>query len=375
MPDDISLLPEGMRKTEDSMKGTAAPVAPPSSGSELKFSVPKEESEDIEVIEIDEGEVDQVLASEPPLTRFIYKVAATFDEVKHKLFQPKEAEPAPKLPPQFFTPPPLKTPAVSAPPVGASASVAPAAAAPSFVSAGTPSSSPASAGIAPSAPAKPKTKITPYETVPRRVRVIKRVRKPVRVSFVSSEDIHLMQIDVPKRRFTLILAAVVFAVLIGGGWYFLSTQAGAAHGELAKADAQLADIHVQISQQQSAWTSFQELEPKLKALRTLLDTHISPTRLFDELESHTLPTVAYSSFSLTPDKRVTLLTTADSFQTAAQQVVIFQQLPYVKKVEASSYTAKYNTPQQTQPSGVDFQLVLTLSDDALQTSSTVATAQ
>jgi len=361
MPDDISLLPEGMRKKEDELKGTEAPKAPAASSSELKFSVPKEEGEDIEVIEIDEGEVDQVLASEPPLTRFMYKAASVFDELKAKLFQPKVEEPAPKLPPQFFTPPPLKPTSSAAP---SPAAVSSPGVGPESVAA------PAPGGAVASTPAKPKAKITAFESVPRRVRVIKRVRKPVRVSFVSSDDIRMMQVDVPKRKYTLALASFVFVLLIGGGWYFLSTQAAATHGELTKANEQLADVRLQISQQQSAWASFQELEPKLKALRVLLDAHVSPTRLFDDLEQNTLPTVTYASFSLSSENQVSLLTTADSFQTAAQQVQIFQHLPYITKVEASSYTAKYATDGAATPSGVDFQLTLTLKNDALNTAST-----
>ncbi|MFZ2803741.1 MAG: hypothetical protein WA001_00810 [Patescibacteria group bacterium] len=367
MPDDISLLPEGLRKKEDDLKTTAPPKAPAASGNELKFSIPKDEGEDIEVIEIDEGEVDQVLAGEPPLTRFIYKVASVFDELKTKLFQAKLPEPAPKLPPQFFTPPPVKAkaaPGAVPSPVGTGAAVAPA-----------PSVGAQPVGVSPATPAKPRVIVTPSQTVPHRVRVIKRIRKPVRVSFVSDDDLRLLHIDVPKRRFTFIVTAIVFVLLIGGGWYFLGQQAQAAQGELAKANSQLSDVRSQIATEQASWSSFQDLEPRLKALRSLLDAHISPTRLFSDIETNTLPTVTYSSFSMSADSDVTLLTTADSFETAAEQVKIFQQLPYVTKVEASSYSASYATPSAPEPSSVNFQLVLTLSGSALNaSSSTVATA-
>ena len=47
------------------------------------------------------------------------------------------------------------------------------------------------------------------------------------------------------------------------------------------------------------------------------------SQLLDELEQNTLPTVSYDSFSLTPDRQVALAVTADSLDSAAQQMVAF----------------------------------------------------
>lgn len=356
MSDEISLLPDELRKKEEELKQTKSTVVKPS---DIKFSVPADEQEDVEVIEIDEGDVDQVLAGEPPLSRFLYKISSTFDELKAKLFQPKAVEPPPKLPPQFFTPPPAKSkPAVPS-------VVTPSAEKVSTIAAPAP--------VVPASPAKPKATIKPFETVPRRVRVIKRVRKPVRVSFVSEDDLRLQHIDISRRKFTFVAATILFACLIGGGAYFLQLQALAANGELAKANAQLADIRSQIQTKQGRWAAFQDLQPHLKALTMLLDQHISPTRLFDELEKNTLPTVSYQSFSLSPDKKVTLQAVANSFGSAAQQVALFSKRDFVKKVEATNYSAKYEPPEATSPTSVTFQMVLTLTNAALFANNTVAT--
>lgn len=349
MSDEISLLPEELRKKEEVLKHTSPPP-PEAKGQDLRFSVPKEEGEDIEVIEIDEGEVDQVLESEPPLTRFIYKVSAAFDDMRQKLFQPRAVEPPPKLPPQFFTPPPKK-PLPGAPPTAAAV--------------GAPTPAPAVGAAALAAGEKPKARVVPFEKVPRRVRVIKRIRKPVRVSFVSEEDLRLMRVDIPKRRFTFITVTILFAVLLGGSWYLLDQQKQAAASELSKADKQLGDLRRAVQEKQAAWTSFQDLEPRLKALAGLLRQHVSANRLLESIETYTLPTVAYQSMSLSADRRVTLLVVADSFETAAGQVATFQKAPFVKKIEAAGYTATYDPPDSYVPKSVEFQAVLTLSDDAL----------
>ena len=71
---DISLLPEEMRgkeKAEES-KPQSAPVAE----SGLKMHVPSMEvDEDIEIIEVDEGDLAAVLSEEPFMTKFTYRLS------------------------------------------------------------------------------------------------------------------------------------------------------------------------------------------------------------------------------------------------------------------------------------------------------------
>jgi len=361
MSEEISLLPEGLRGKEQELKKAEAPQSAP----ELKFSMPSEEGEDIEVIEVDEGEIEQVLASEPLLTRVAYKVTTFLDGLKAKLFQPNLPPPPPKLPPQFFAPPPAKpigapiaAPGISGPkPVPAAGGSVPVAA---KTGAPTPGLQPLAAGT------KPKAQIMPATTAPRRVRVIRRVRKPLRVSFVSDEDLKLLHIDIPKRRFTFITAVIFFSLLIGGGYALLRVQLQGANDGLRAAKARMSDIQQQITQKQGTWTTFQDLEPRLKALVLLLNEHVSPTYLLSLIEKNTLPTVSYSSFSLTPDGKVTLAVTADSLEAAAGQVATFQKAGFITKVDAPAYVVGYPNQDAPKPDNVTFQVSLSLSDTALR---------
>jgi hypothetical protein len=174
------------------------------------------------------------------------------------------------------------------------------------------------------------------------------------------------RIDIGKRRFTLVFLMIFFVCALGVSAYALNIQRVAAHEALTKADAQFADVTGQIQAKQSRWSAFQDLEPRLKALNSLLDTHVSPNRLFQEIEAHTLPTVFYGSLSLTPDKRVTLATSADSLSSAAAQIATFETASFVKKVEVSGYSLKYDPPDAPAPARVDFQIILTLADEALR---------
>ena len=403
MSEDISLLPEGMRKNEDAMKKTE-PAKADSGASELRFSTPLNEEEDIETIEIDEGEVEQVLASEPFLTRLAFKTSEFFEGLKSKLLHPGEPEPPPKLPPQFFAPPPAKPKPVLTP---AAPALTPSGSAPSSsaVAAGTstptpsaastgastafstvpakPAATPAQAGAsllassvaAPGSPpspaaagaaAKPKARIIPAEKTPRRVRVIKRVRKPVRVSFVSEEDLRLLHVDISKRKFTLAILTLLFVASIGVGVFALGQQQAAADAELAAAKTQSADVLSVTAEKQKEWSNFQDLQPRLKALIGLLNQHMSPTHLLASLEKTTLKDVQYGSFSLTPDQRVSLPVITDSYESAARQIVAFQHASFVKSVDASGFTALYDSKNPLLPKSVTFQVTLTLSPSALQ---------
>ncbi len=330
---DISLLPEELRKKEEQLKKTE-PHTPESVASDLKFFVPPEEGEDVEVIEIDEGEVDHVLAGEPFISRAMYRAGVWFQDFKANLFHLQTHEPPPKLPPQFFTPP---------------------------VKAGEGLKS-----VRAEEMGKPKARIIPAEKTPRRVRVIRRVRKPVRVSFVSEEELQLLRVDVPKRRFTFITISVLFVVILAGGFFALSELARSAFAEQMAADRQLADVRSQIKEKQGMWSSFQDLEPKLRALIGLLNAHVSPTRLLERIERTTLPTVQYDLFSLTPDHKISLGVVTNSFESAAEQIVAFQKSGFVKKVDASGYTARYQDEDSPYPSVVSFQLTLSLADDAFR---------
>jgi hypothetical protein len=348
MSSDISLLPEELRKKEETLRQDQ-PKKQEQKPSEMRFSIPPEEGEDVEVIEIDEGEIDQVLEGEPKLARFLYRLNTMVGELKEKFLSPRMEAPGPKLPPTLSATPPSKpkapatpgAPAVAASAAGASASAAGAA-------------------------QKAKAHVVPLPNAPRRVRVIKRVRKPVRVSFVSDDDLRLMHIDVAKRRFTLIIMSIMCLALLGGGYFLLGIQQTGANEGRQEAKRQLDDVKAQIQEKQKSWNAFQDLEPRLKTLSNLLTQHMSPTHLLEQIENQTLPTVYYNSFNLSTEGKVLLAVQADSLDSAARQIVAFQKAPFVKKVEASSYTFVYDPPTSAVPKSVQFQISLTLQETALK---------
>jgi hypothetical protein len=192
----------------------------------------------------------------------------------------------------------------------------------------------------------------------------------VRVSFLEDEDLRLAA-DIPRRRFTIIVTAVVFIALFGGSATLLWWQGDRAIENLASVDGQIMDIKTKIDERQSAWNQYQDLEPRLKALGVLLDRHVAPTRIFYGLESNTVPDVSYSAFTLAPDGRVTLSATAASFESAARQVVALRKSGLTSDVQAMGYQATYDAKTGALQ-GVTFQIALTLAPSVMNAAASVA---
>jgi Tfp pilus assembly protein PilN len=364
MPD-ISLLPEELRKREEELKNKE--IQQSKAAESLKMHVPNHEDEDVEIIEIDEGEIGDVLKNEPLISRYVFRAHSLFEELKTAIFHSKAAEPPPKLPPQFFSTPSLKekkppglvptSPPLTPPP-------APEEHPPLAERGGEPEASVPphyEGGARGGSVEKSKARIVPHVQAPRRVRVIRRVRKPVRVSFLDDDAMRL-SIDLPRRRFTLVVFASVFALLFAGSFIILDQQGDRAALNAETVNSQLADVQNRIKDKQKDWSSFQDLEPRLKALGGVLDGHLMPTMIFDALEKATVPDVFYSSFTLLPEGRLTLAVTAPSFESAARQVVALRESAIASSVESLGFHASYEK-DTVKVERVNFQVNIDLKPD------------
>ncbi len=346
---DISLLPESIRAKEEQIKKEYASEEQPES--ESLMHVPKDEFEDVEIIEVEEGEVDQVLSNEPFMTRFLYKAGIWLDEKKDELFKPRVAEPPPKLPPQFFEPGtpkkiggPLETqkniPEVVIRPEGQAPLVSPAAQI-----------------------KKDKARIIPSGTKKRRVRIIKKVRKSVHVSLLDEGVVRQLQVNVPKRKFTLAFLTLFFAAVFVASFVLLDQQQASALAAQNTTDSELMDLRGSIQELQKKWTVFQDLEPRLISLSDLLDKHVSTLHVFKFLEQNTLSNVHYGGFLMDNEGRVALTVFAPSYEAAAKQLTIFQSSPEVKEVSASAFTSMVSELDNS--SIVSFQLIISFHTQAL----------
>jgi len=334
---DISLLPQDFRDKEEELKKQQSIEQPPAVDSSMH--VPKEEAEDIEVIEVEEGEVEQVLSNEPFLTKMIYKAGVWFENMRDKLFKPHKPEPPPKAPPQFFAPPKkavisVQSTAVSPKPMTSQPLVKPPA--PLGPTPAVPQTSAAKPAAAPLT--QPKARIIPSAATPRKVRIIKRTRKPVHVSLLDEELVRQMQVNIPKRKFTLAFLTVFFAAVFVAAFFLLDQQRANASADQQAANQEMQSLKGQIKDMQGKWATFQDLEPRLMALNDLMDHHVSILNVLKFLEQRTLTDVSYSGFLLDSGGQVHLNVTAPTYQAAARQLMIFKDSPEVKSIDANSFT-------------------------------------
>jgi len=344
---EISLLPEDMRgKEEEVREGKPAEKIIQEGG--LAMHIPDAAvDEDIEIIEVDEGDLAAILSDEPFMTRFTYQLSVAIDKLKDRLFKKEdEALPA-KLPPQFFKPPKsgLVTKAL-----------------PSDSGSGPGRKPPLSETGAPTGASK--ARIIPEEGVQRRVRVIRRVKKPVRVSLISAEELASLSIDVGKRKWTFAVVAFVFAAIIGAGYFLITQQMNASRTRLADLQRQLDETRAANDERQETWSQYEDLEDRLTALDGVLEDHIVISRVFDFLELRTLPNVSYRTAAWSSEGELILDVLADSFDSAARQLIAFEQSDTVVSVDATSFSAQESG--EGEAAEVSFQLIIELDAKSFQ---------
>lgn len=343
---DISFLPSSLREKEEELKKESLKTAPTGV---VSMHVPETEEEDVEIIEVDASEVDQMLIGEPIYTRLYYKASLWFDSFREKYLSPRPEERPAKAPPQFF----------KAPEKGAKAPAAPAkpGAKPE------PQAAPAKPGE-PAKPSKAKARIRPAAIKPhtgRRVRIIKRVRKPVHVSLLDERTMRDLHINIPKRKFTLVFLTLLFAAIFSGAYLLLDSAIAQAVSEQRIVQNEFDKVRADVIVEQNSWQSFQDLEPRLIALNDLLESHISASKVLIFLEENTLEDVSYSTFLMSDDGKVNLNVTALDYNAAARQLLTFEESPYVQAAEANSFT----TIQKDTGKFTSFQLILQLKPEAL----------
>ncbi len=358
---DISFLPGSYKEKEEELKKQSLKTAPKEP---VSMHVPETEEEDVEIIEVDASEVNEMLIGEPLYTKLYYKASLLFDTIKDKYFQPRPAEKPPKEPPQFFKPPkgevaPAKSAQTKAEPQ----------AKPSVKTSATEAPQEQVAPSKPSeTPQKPKARIKPKVTKPRsgrRVRIIKRIRKPVHVSLIDERTMRDLHINIPKRKFTLVFLTILFAAVFGGAYLLLDQAIAQAVTEQKLVQSKYAATQQETKAELEKWRAFQDLEPRLIALNELLGTHVSAVNVLKFLEENTLKDISYSSFMMSEEGRVNLAVTAQNYNAAARQLLIFKESPQIISAESNAF----NSSEQEGRDYVSFQLILQLEPSALLFSS------
>ncbi len=343
---DISFLPSSYKEQEDEIKKDSLKTA---SNEPVSMHVPETEEEDVEIIEVDASEVDQLLIGEPIYTRLYYRASLFIDNLKTKYLEPRPLEAPAKTPPQFFKAPDKTKPAPG---------ITPAPSPTASISAPSPGRTGEKPGVA-------KAKIRPAPMRPvtgKRVRIIKRVRKPLEVSLLDEGMMRDLHINIPKRKFTLVFLTVLFTAVFAGAFLLIDNAIAQAVADQSVVQESLNQTNKKLNEEQAKWRAFQDLEPRLLTLSALLETHTSVNKVLSFLEEITLQDVSYGSFMMNEDGRINLSVTAVSFEAAAAQMLAYENSPYVQSAEANAFAIS----KESGVGRVSFQLVLLLKPEALR---------
>ncbi len=166
--------------------------------------------------------------------------------------------------------------------------------------------------------------------------------------------------------FVLILSIVISVGVITGAFFLLKTFQDMADYEMA--------IKVsEIKRQQSAYEinikryeGSLSLAKKLVTLDSLLKERVKWTKFFTLLEAYTLKTVYYTNFSADTSGTLSLPAQADSYDTAAKQIVLLKDNApdFVKEVKVESIQVSSSEKQGI--TGVTFELKVKLADNVFK---------
>ena len=156
------------------------------------------------------------------------------------------------------------------------------------------------------------------------------------------------------------LIALILALLVYGGVLLYGSREA---GRVAVVRSQLDAVEQDIARLEKENKKLLGFQNKLTAVKSLLDSHISPLPFFDELEKNTLPDVSYDTLVLTKKGTASLSAATTNYTTLGRQLLAFEQSErFITRVQFSSISSSLD--QLGEIIGIRFSISLNL-DPAL----------
>lgn len=189
----------------------------------------------------------------------------------------------------------------------------------------------------------------------------------LRVSLIPVDEYAKRDPAAGFRRF--LITVIVFVVVVGGVAAFLGVKAYSNLKEVARIDAETAEMTKQSADLEASISEAKAMQSRLKALGTLLSQHRTGLKLLTFLEKHTLPDVAYSSLSVGENGSVNLSATTSSYESYAAQIGEMRAQKELKSVTASGVSPSYDDKNNLLHVDFNFALVF---DENLFLGSTIS---
>lgn len=185
------------------------------------------------------------------------------------------------------------------------------------------------------------------------------------INLIPEELISIKYYSIRWQVFVVVLAVILPCLVIYGFYFAINREQTQINNKIASYRNQLTEMSNELKIYKEKQNQNIALQQKLLALSWLLKEKIYWSNFFNLLEKHTLDGVYYRSLSADTSGDFVLPSTADSYQTMAEQVVALEQADdFVDTVKIDGARLMSNLKEGVV--GVMFDLKISLIDDVLK---------
>jgi len=139
----------------------------------------------------------------------------------------------------------------------------------------------------------------------------------------------------------LVIALIICLITILAVYFILNQIANQRESLAKELDSEIMAIETDLQRLKTNTQEIRDFSNLLQTIKKLLEQHVISTRIFNLLETNTLPDVSYNALSLNPVlSTVNLKASARNYQDLAEQILIFQSLPDIESVVIDGITLK-----------------------------------
>lgn len=139
--------------------------------------------------------------------------------------------------------------------------------------------------------------------------------------------------EIREAKWPMILCVVLLALVLLI-WLGLFVYNKSLDGQVKNLESKLQDLKKEENREMAK--KIKDLESSLEITKTLLNSHLYTSQVFEFIEKLVLPNVQFADFNLnSKNSQVSLTGSAQTYNTLARQMLIFQQEKEVKEVKVS----------------------------------------
>lgn len=166
-----------------------------------------------------------------------------------------------------------------------------------------------------------------------------------------------------RKRTTILTLVLILAILVVGGiWFWFYYQETTLRNQIAGLESKAQDLDSQIAEKAGLRDEALTLATQLANIEALIKHHIYWSKVFTEIENHTLKTAYFSRFTGdAAGKKIVLSAQVPDFEQAAKQIVVFREAKKFTDIDISDISINVEEGRAF----IGFEVTLGLPDELL----------